>query len=124
MGHGAAVTVDDYVNSKVLPEHRETVVMVRALVRECAPHAEEVVSYGMPVFKADNRIFAWILANKKDITFSFRAGASLEDKFNVLRGSGKHARHIKINRADSVDREVLRYYIKAALELDGNAGSS
>src|ERR1700694_2412719 len=117
-----AMTVDDYVNTKVLPDQRETVAMLRALVRECAPHAEELISYGMPVFKARKKIFAWIIATKKDITFSFRAGTSLEDKFNLLKGAGKHARHIKIKSADSVDRDVLRYYIRQALDLDANPG--
>ena len=115
-----AMTVDDYVNTKVLPEHRETVAMLRALVRDCAPHAKEVVSYDMPVFKANDKTFAWILATKKDITFSFREGISFEDKFNLLRGVGKHARHIKLKSADSVDRDVLAYYVKQALDLDAN----
>ena len=112
------MTVDDFVKSKVVPEQRETVAMLRALVRECAPHAEEVVSYGMPVFKARKKIFAWIIPTEKEVTFSFRAGISLEDKFNLLRGAGKQARHIKIKSAGSVDSDVLRYYIRQALELD------
>ncbi len=112
------MTVDDYIDSKVLPEHRETVAMLRGLVRECAPGAEELISYGMPVFKARKMIFAWIIATKKDITFSFREGISFEDKFDVLRGVGKHARHIKLKTADSVDTDALRYYIKQALDLD------
>ena len=79
------MTVDDYVSSKVLPEHRETVAMLRALVRECAPQAEELVSYRMPVFKA-RKIFAWISPTKKDITFGFSRGLRFEDKFHLLRG--------------------------------------
>lgn len=113
------MTVDDYVNSKVLVEHRETVAMLRALVRECTPHAEELVSYGMPVFRA-RKIFAWISPTQKNITFGFSRGASFEDKFGLLRGVGKASKHIKIKRVDSVDRDVLRYYIGQALDLDAN----
>jgi hypothetical protein len=94
--------------------------MLRSLVRECDPHAEELVSYGMTVFRARGTIFAWINPTKKDITFGFRAGINIEDKYDLLRGVGKHARHIKLKRADSVDRDVLRYYVKAALALDAN----
>jgi hypothetical protein len=112
------MTVDDYVTTNVLPEHRETAAMLRALVRECAPHAEELFSYGMPVFQAAGKTFAWIIGTKKDITFGFRAGASFDDKYDVLRGVGKHARHIKITSANSVDKDVLRYYIRQALDLD------
>jgi uncharacterized protein YdhG (YjbR/CyaY superfamily) len=112
------MTVDDYVTSRVLPEHRETVAMLRALVRECAPHAEERVSYDMPVFDTAGKTFAWIFPTKKGITFGFREGVQFEDKFNLLRGKGKHARHVKIQSADGVDRDALLYYIKQALDLD------
>lgn len=112
------LSVDDWVSTKILPEHQETVAMLRALVRECVPQAEEVVSYNMPVFKAGGQIFAWILGTKKDVTFSFRAGTSLEDRYGLLRGTGKTARHIKLKRVDSVDKAVLRYYIDQAVALD------
>ena len=118
MHHDMTMTVDEYVSSKILPQHRETVAMLRALVRECAPQSEELVSYNMPVFKARQKIFAWIIQSRKDITFSFRDGVSLEDKFNLLRGGGKHARHLKLRSADSVDSDVLRHYILEALDLD------
>ncbi len=59
-----------------------------------------------------------VLANptKMGITFGFREGARFEDQFDLLRGVGKHAKHIKIKRADSVDKDVLRYYIGQALD--------
>ncbi len=113
------MTVDDFVNSKFPLEHRETVATLRALVRECAPHAQEAVSYGMPVFKG-RTIFAWIIPNKKGITLGFTRGARFEDKFDLLRGAGKSGRHIKIRNAGSLDRDVLRYYIGQALDLDVN----
>jgi len=113
-----ARTVDEYVEESVLPEHRDTVAMLRALVRETAPRSEEAFSYGMPVFKVGPMTFAWILANPRYTTFSFREGIQIEDRHKLLKGTGKHARHIKLKAADSVDRDVLRYYIKAALAID------
>jgi hypothetical protein len=110
-------TVDDYIEANVLPEQRETVAMLRSLVREVAPQAQEVFSYNMPVFKARG-IIAWILATKKDITFSFTYGARFEDHHGLLRGKGKHARHVKLKAVDSVDRAVLRDYLEQALALD------
>jgi hypothetical protein len=111
------MTVDDYVNSKVPLEHRETVAMLRTLVRECAPQAEELISYGMPVFKA-RKIFAWINPTPKGITLGFSRGLQFEDRFDLLRGAGKGSRHIKIKSPGSVDTEVLRYYIGQAVDLD------
>jgi hypothetical protein len=112
------MTVDEYVSSKVPPEHRETIAMLRELVRECAPRGEELVSYNMPVFKAAGKIFAWITATDKGITFGFREGVLFEDRFDLLRGSGKHARNIKIKSPGSIDGDALRYYIAQALDLD------
>ena len=111
------MTVDDYVDSKVPLEHRETVAMLRTLVRECAPQAEELVSYGMLVFKV-RKTFAWINPTPKGITFGFARGLQFEDKFALLRGTGKGSRHIKIKSPGSVDTEVLRYYIGQAVDLD------
>jgi len=112
------MTVDEYVSEKVPPAHRETAARLRALVHECAPQAEELVSYNMPVFKANGKIFAWILPSEKHLTLGFREGAAFEDKFNLLRGSGKHAKNIKIKNAGGVDPDVLRYYFAQAIELD------
>jgi hypothetical protein len=41
-----------------------------------------------------------------------------EDKFDLLRGTGKHARHVKIQSAHGVEPDALRYFIKQALALD------
>ncbi|TMC09840.1 MAG: DUF1801 domain-containing protein [Chloroflexi bacterium] len=112
------MTVDEYVASKVSPEHRETVARLRALVRECAPQVEESISYGMPVFNANGKTFAWILPNPKHVTLGFREGRALEDKFDLLRGTGKHAKNLKLKSADSVEPDVLRYYIGQAVERD------
>src|SRR5258708_7064990 len=113
-----AMRVDDWVVSNVPPGHRETVAMVRALVSEIVPQAEEMISYNMPVLKANGKIFAWVLAAQKDVTFSFRAGTGLDDRYGLLRGTGKTARHIKLKSVDSVDKAVLRYYIEQAVALD------
>ncbi|SRR5581483_8380610 len=118
MHRETVMTVDDYVNSRVPPEHRDTVAMLRGLVRECAPQAEELVSYDMPVFRANGKIFAWIIPSQKHISFGLREGAALEDKFNLLRGVAKHARNIKLKSADGVSLEVLRYYIVQAVDRD------
>lgn len=114
------MSVDDWVVTKVPPAHRDTVAMVRALVHQIVPQAEELISYNMPVFKANGKIFAWVLATRKDVTFSFRAGIDLEDRYGLLRGTGKTARHIKLKRTDSVDQAVLRYYVEQAVGLDAD----
>lgn len=110
-------TVDEFVEQKVAPEHKEIVAMLRKLMRECAPKAKEEISYGIPVWRG-KRIFAVISPTKKDITFAFSRGADFKDKYGLLQGVGKVSKHVKIKTLKEISKAALRYYIKQALEFD------
>ena len=109
--------VDEFVNSRVLPQYRDIVELIRQYMREMAPDTQELISYGLPAYKR-NRIIAVISPTKKDITFSFSRGIQFEDKYAMLRGAGKSSKHLKFKSLDDVKNEVLDYYIKQALDLD------
>lgn len=109
--------VDEFVQTKVLPEFRPIVEMLRQMMREVAPGAREVISYGIPAYKG-KRILAVISPTKKDITFAFSRGAEFEDQYGLLRGVGKVSKNVKIKDLGTVDKAALRYYIEQALELD------
>jgi len=112
------MTVDEFVEAKVAPEFRPVVAAIRGLMKECAPDAEEVISYGMPVYKGKT-LFAWINPPKKDVTLSFTRGDKLEDKYDLLRGDAKGgARHVKMKNLEDVNKPALKYYIKQAVSLD------
>jgi uncharacterized protein YdhG (YjbR/CyaY superfamily) len=111
------MTMDDFVRTRVLPEFQPIVAMIRELMKVCAPDAKEFISYGIPCYKV-KRILAVISPTKKDITFSFSRGSQFEDKYNLLRGVGKHSKHVKIKDLAGANRDALRYYIQQALEFD------
>jgi hypothetical protein len=113
----AGMTVDEFVESKVLPEFRPVVAAIRSLMKEAAPGAKEVISYGTPMY-IQNQTLAWITPNKKGITFGFMRGARFEDKYGLLRGTAKHAKHVKMKNLDQVNKAALKYYVKQALKLD------
>jgi len=46
------------------------------------------------------------------------AGAAFEDKYGLLRGVGKHARHVKLKTLEDVKKTALRYYVRQALKFD------
>jgi hypothetical protein len=112
-----ATTIDEYVKTKIRSEHQETVKMLRRLMREMAPNANEVISHGIPAFKGI-RILAVISPTKKDITLAFSRGAEFEDKYGLLQGVGKTSKHVKIKNLEEVNEAALRYYIKQAIEFD------
>lgn len=109
--------VDDFVARRVLPELRPVVAMIRALMKECAPNAEESISYGIPAYRV-RRIIAVISPTKKDITLSFSRGVQFRDRYGLLRGVGKSSRHVKIKDVAGANKAALRYYIREALRLD------
>jgi hypothetical protein len=110
-------TVDDFVQQRVLPEFHDIVTMVRALMRECAPHATEKISYGLPMWIGTSTL-AWISPTKRDITVGFTFGGEFEDRYGLLKGVGKHAKHVKIRKLAEANQDALRYYIQQALERD------
>jgi len=111
------MTVDEFVEARVLPEFHPVVAALRELMRQAAPNATEMISYGIPAYKG-RKIFAVISPTKKDITFSFTHGAEFEDKYELLKGVGKIARHVKIKSLQAFNEDALRYYIKQALAID------
>ena len=111
------MTVDEFVEKRVLPEHRETVEKIRALMRRHAPGVTELISYGIPAYRR-KRIIAVISPTKKDITFSFSRGSQMEDRYDMLRGVGKSSKHIKIKSPAEFRETVVRYYVKQSIALD------
>lgn len=111
------VTVDEFVERKVLPEFREIVAMIRELMRETAPGAQEVITYGILGWRGE-KMLAVVSPTKKDITFAFSRGAEFEDKYGLLQGVGKVSKHVKLKSVKDVNKGALRYYIKQALKLD------
>jgi uncharacterized protein YdhG (YjbR/CyaY superfamily) len=112
-----AVTVDEFVEKKVLPEFRPVVAAIRSLMQEVAPEEIEAISYGIPMYGRKKPI-AWINPSKTGITFGFREGTHFEDRYGLLRGTGKHAKHVRIRNTAEVNKPALEYYIKQALELN------
>jgi hypothetical protein len=110
-------TVDEFIYQKVRPEHREIVDRLRKLMREAAPDAEEVITYGILAWRG-NLMLAVISPTKKDVTLAFSRGAEFEDKYGLLRGVGKVSKHVKIKNPQEINKEALEYYIKQALKLD------
>jgi hypothetical protein len=110
-------TVDAFVKARVLPEFRPIVAIIRDLMKEYSPDIRETISYGIPSYRAA-RIIAVISPTKKDITLAFSRGAKFEDKYGLLKGTGKVSKHVKFKSATEVNKTVLRYYIKQAQALE------
>lgn len=112
-----SLTVDDVIKARVQPGLQPVVAMIRGLMKECAPEAQEIISYGIPAYRV-RRIVAVISPTKQDITFSFSRGAEFEDRYGLLGGTGHKSKFVKMKSVASANQEALRYYIKQALEIE------
>ena len=113
-----ALTVDEFVKTKVAPEHQGVATELRAFFRKEAPLAREVMSYGLPMYVQTKSAFAWLSPNQKGVSVGFREGVQLEDRHGLLRGTVKHARHVQVSSLEQLNRPALSDYIKQALKLE------
>jgi hypothetical protein len=110
--------IDDYVAAKVAPGQQPIVGLLRDLMKDGAPDANEVIAYGSLAWKA-TKMLAIVSVSKTHITFAFERGAEFSDDHGLLDGVGKKTRHVKLKKAEDVDQAALRDYIAQAVALDG-----
>ena len=111
------MNLDEFVKTKLLPQYRPIVSILRELMFEMVPDVKEVINYGIPVYKRKHAL-AVISPTKKGITFAFSQGAVFEDKYGLLEGEGKVSKNVRIKSVDALNKDALRYYIKQALDTD------
>lgn len=93
-------------------------VGLRSLVLEAAPDIREVIKWGSPVYEGHKSVF-WIKAHSKHLTFGFFRGSELPDPENLLEGTGKLMRHVKIRSVEATENRALLDLVHSALRLDG-----
>lgn len=97
-------TVDELIEARVQPQQRDLLAAIRELMRERAPDASEILTYGILGWK-HRRILAVISPTKKDVTFAFSRGAEFEDAYGLLRGVGKVSKHLKMRGRRTLTRK-------------------
>ncbi|MET7335135.1 DUF1801 domain-containing protein [Nonomuraea sp. NPDC005650] len=113
----SSTDVDEFVRTRLSPQHQSIVRVLRELMAEGAPGASEVISRGSPAWKGGS-ILAIISHSRTHVTFAFARGAEFSDDHGLLEGVGKTTRHVKLKSPDAVDRDALRDYIRQAVALD------
>ncbi|TMR06950.1 DUF1801 domain-containing protein [Actinomadura soli] len=109
--------IDEYMKAYLPPRHQEIVTIVRTLMSQEAPQAEETISRGSPAWKA-GKLLAIISRSKTQITLAFARGAEFTDPHGLLGGIGKTTRHVRLKDPDTIDTEAIRDYIRQAVALD------
>jgi len=111
------ITVDEFVEMRVLPKYQPIVEELRKLIRQMAPQVKEVMSYGIPNYRG-KRGMAVISPAKTHITLAFSRGAEFEDKYGLLEGVGTVSKNLRFRDMTDINKEAIQYYMKQALKLD------
>ena len=101
----------------------EVVSEVRNLILEVGPDANESIKWSRPVYE-DNGSLAYIMAFKNHVNVGFARGVELTDAADVLEGTGKEMRHVKLTGPEDVWHDVLRDLLRQAVALNRSEADS
>jgi len=76
-----------------------------ALVRDCGDDVTELLHDGCPTACIEEAAFCYVNVYKKYVSVGFYTGAFLDDTENILEGSGKRMRHVKIHPENPSENE-------------------
>ena len=116
----AVKTVDEYISS-LEGWKADVVAQVREIVLEAAPDAKESIKWAQPVYEKHGP-FSYIKAFKNSVNFGFWRGVDINDKNNLLQGTGEKMRHFKLTGLDDINNEIFAEYVKQAVQLNLEKG--
>jgi hypothetical protein len=110
---------------EIIKDRSESVKEIARAVRdkffEIYPDVDETVwikqktaGYGIGPKKMSQH-FGWIMTAKSHVNMGFNYGSSLQDPSNLLEGTGKNMRHIKIKNLSDLYNKAVDELVKAAL---------
>ena len=85
-------------------------------MRQCGSEVVELVHDGWAVACVKDLPFAYVSTFTKHVNVGFFAGSTLPDPAQLLQGTGKRMRHVKLRPCECVDSEALGALITAAYE--------
>ena len=105
--------VTEYINSAP-KEQREIMETIRKLIHESVPNVSEEFKWSRPVFKGKSD-FAYLKTAKAYVTLGFYNFQILDDPKNLLEGTGKNMRHLKLRNAGEIDTDCLRKWFRVSV---------
>jgi hypothetical protein len=110
-------------------EIRDLAWKVRALVLDVFPEGIEqfdapakLIGYGFD--RTYKGLVCGITLHKAHVNLMFAQGAELPDPAGLLTGTGKRARHVKVQQPGDVDRPGVRALLEAAVAMRNPATRS
>ena len=93
-------------------ERYEIVRAIRNLFLEINPSFKEGFKYGGITYDLLDELIGGIYSYAEHVSIEFSHGADLSDIYNVLEGTGKYRRRIKIKNFTDIKSKPVSYYIE------------
>ena len=84
------------------------------VMRDCGDDVRELLHDGHPTACVGDAAFGYVNAFKAHVNVGFFRGAELSDPSNLLEGTGKFMRHVKLRPERDVDTNALMKLIETA----------
>ena len=109
--------IDAYVNEKG-EKLREVAQGLRRLMKETVAGTKESLNpWKIPTFESHGPMCLFMVG-KNHVTFGFLRGTALPDPANLLEGTGKNLRHVKLRSMEDLRRPALKKLILVAARLN------
>lgn len=83
-------------------------------MRGCGADVRELMHDGCPTVCVEDAAFAYVNAFRAHVNVGFFQGAGLTDPTNLLEGTGKYMRHVKVRPGIGIDGSALESLLTAA----------
>lgn len=113
----AAVRTDPAINAWIAAQPPELAAIAGLWfnqLRQCGPDVRELMHDGCPVACVDDVAFAYVNAFTAHVNVGFYHGASIDDPFVLLEGTGQRMRHVKLRPGVDADAMALCRLIEDA----------
>jgi len=94
---------------------------LREIILNASPELKEEFKWSMPNY-SHNGFVCYLQTSKNHVNLGFHKGNELQDKDknNLLQGTGKTMRHIRIKRKEDIQLETFTSLIQEAVALNEN----
>ena len=108
--------VDDYVES--LTDWQKSVAKkLRQMIKTVRPKLTEDVKWGFPCYTSGGKCICSFMAMKETVNFVLYYGAELDDPGDLIEGTGKSMRHVKLRSVKDIRKPMFLKFIKESVKL-------
>lgn len=110
------VTINEYLE-KYNSEMGTLALKLRNLILEMFPDMDEIIKWKNLVYEKNGYVCA-ILIHENHVNLEFWRCTELQDPKNLLEGTGKKLRHIKIKTESEINDEYIKKLLEESIELN------